>query len=74
MMWNGASVRADMVAFAVDAAKFFRDNPKCHTFTRSDIKMCEPIALRWSYDRDGTAVWSVVVFEVGSTPILVEEP
>lgn len=71
-MWTGPSVKLATVEFAKKAHAYFVEHPKSHTFTvGGDIACGELFAVRWA--TDGVQTWSVLVFEVGSTPVLVEE-
>ena len=73
-MWNGPSVKLAAVEFAKKAHAYFVEHPEAHTFTRGEIQCGALFAVRWAYDRkDPAQTWSVLVFEVGSTPVLVEE-
>lgn len=71
-MWTGPSVKVTIVDFAKKAHAYFVEHPKSHTFTvGGDITPGELFAVRWAFD--GDKVYSVLVFEIGSTPVLVEE-
>lgn len=70
-MWTGNSVKINTVEFAKKAHAHFVANLDAHTFTVDDISCGEPFAVRWVFS--GAETWSVLVFEVGSTPVLVEE-
>lgn len=70
-MWTGRSVKVSVVEFAKKAHAHFVEFPESHTFTVDEIRCGELFAVRWAFD--GVQTWSVLVFEVGSTPVLVEE-
>lgn len=74
MMYTGRSVSAPVVDFARKAHAYFVEHPESHSFTEGDLILGELIALRWAFDRTQPAtVWSVVVFQIGSIPVLVED-
>ena len=74
MMWSGNSVKVMVVDFARKAYTHFVANPGDHTYTTGEIECGEMFAIRWAYDKtDPAKVWSVLVFEIGGTPVLVEE-
>lgn len=70
-MWTGPSVKLAVVEFAKTAHAYFVEHPESRTFTVDDVACGELFAVRWAFDGDKT--YSVLVFEVGSTPVLVEE-
>jgi hypothetical protein len=72
--WTGPSVKVATVDFASKAHAYFVEHPDAHTFTVGELAFGELFAVRWAFDRkDPTQTWSVLVFEIGSTPVLVEE-
>lgn len=67
----GPSIKIATVDFAKKAHAYFTANPTSHTFTEGDVSIGVLFAVRWAFDKDH--VHSVLVFEVGSTLVLVEE-
>lgn len=75
MTWHaGPSVSMRTIEFAQKAHAHFVAHPDVHSFTVDDLSSGELIALRWAFDKSKPeTVWSVLVFEIGSTPVLVED-
>lgn len=73
--WTGPSVKVATVEFAKQAHAYFVEHASSHTFTvGGDLTCGELIAVRWAFDKSNPSkTWSVLVFEVGSTPVLVED-
>lgn len=73
-LYLGPSIKIATVDFAKKAHAYFVEHHEAHTFTEGDISCGALFAVRWAHDRkDPRKTWSVLVFEVGSTPVLVEE-
>ncbi len=73
-MWTGPSVKLATVEFAKRAHAYFVEHPDARTFTVDEVACGELFAVRWAFDKaDPKQTWSVLVFEIGSTPVLVEE-
>lgn len=74
MHWTGNNVKVAIVDFAKRAYAYFVEHPDAYTFTIDEVACGELFAVRWAFDKsDPTKTWSVLVFEIGSTPVLVEE-
>lgn len=73
-LYLGPGIRVATVDFAKKAHAYFCEHHESHTFTEGDIEVGALFAVRWAYDKqDPSKIWSVLVFEVGSRPVLVEE-
>ena len=72
-MWSGKTVNAEHVEFATRAAKYFSEHPDKHTFTDGPVAPGELLAIKWAFDSDQGAIYSVAVVRI-STAVLVEHP
>lgn len=72
-LWSGPSVKLATVEFAQKAHAYFVEHPEAHTFTVDEIRCGELFAVRWARCKVTDTTLSVLVFEIGSTPVLVEE-